>query len=205
MHTLSNIARRLNLEAGATHLPSLILLTDEKRVPNPHEAVAQLPAGSAVIFRHYSDPNRKKLAMSLRTICDIHGLLMIVSNDVKLAMDTGADGVHLPEYRIISPTLDILIWQRSRQGFLTGAAHTPSALRAALLMGVDAVLLSPVFPSVSHPKHFHLGLTRFMKLSRLVSVPIYALGGVNDITAKRLIGSGAAGIAAIGAIVNCIK
>ena len=203
--TLSNIARRLNFQAGATYLPPLIFLTDEKRLPDPREAASRLPIGSAVLLRHYRYPKRKELALSLKLICNTHGLQLIIADDIKLAIETGADGVHLPEHRLKSPTPDILRWRRTRLGFLTGAAHTPGALRAALWMGIDAALLSPVFSSASHRTDHHLGIIRFAKFCRMAPLPVYALGGINNITAKRLLGSGAAGIAAIGAIVNRIR
>jgi thiamine monophosphate synthase len=43
---------------------------------------------------------------------------------------------------------------------------------------------------------------RFIKICNSTRLPIYALGGINEISAKRLIGSGAVGIAAVGAIIN---
>ena len=204
-HTLSDFARRLNFEAGVSYLPSLLFLTDEKRLPDPREAVTHLPAGSAVLLRHYRSPNRKKLAQSLRSVCDKHSLSLIVADDTKLATEVGADGIHLPEYRLMSPTASILSWRHSRRGVVTGATHSPLALRAAFRMGVDAVLLSPVFASASHPKKPPLGVIRFAKLCRFSSLPVYALGGITGLSAKRLIGSGAAGVAAIGALVDGIE
>ena len=201
-YTISNIARRLNLDAGAAHLPPLILFTDEERMPMPQEIAPRLPAGSAVLLRHYNSPRRKNLAHMLRSICHTHTLLLIIADDMQLASEVKADGLHLPENRLMSPTTDILRWHRSGQGILTGAIHSPRALQQAQLLGVDAAFLSPVFNSASHTNRHPLGLMRFTKLCRYAAIPIYALGGIDEITAKRMIGSGAAGVAAVGAMIK---
>ena len=163
----------------------------------PQEIAPKLPAGSAVLLRHYNSPQRKDLAHMLRSICQTHTLLLIIADDMQLASEVKADGLHLPEYRLMSSTTDILRWHRTGQGILTGAIHSPRALRQAQKLGVDAAFLSPVFNSASHPNRQPLGLMRFTKLCRYAAIPVYALGGIDEITAKRMIGSGAAGIAAI--------
>ena len=200
VHTISKIARRLNLDARSTHLPSLILFTDDERLPNPQEIVPMLPAGSAVVLRHYNSPHRKSLARMLRSICTQQRLLLIISDDLPLAKDVKADGLHLPEYRLMLSALETRLWHSTGQGILTGAVHSPKALWRAQQLGVDAVFLSPVFNSASHPNRSPLGLMRFTKLCGYTGIPAYALGGIDKISAKRMIGSGAAGVAAIGAM-----
>ena len=200
--TISNIAHRLNFGADAAHLPPLVLFTDEERQPEPFASVALLPPGSAVLFRHYRFPARKRLALALRTFCDTRALFFIVSNDVDLALEVAADGLHLPEYRLKGPNRDIHKWRQFGEGFLTAAIHSPKALNNALRLEVDAAFLSPVFISASYPNKRPLGLMRFIKICNSTRLPIYALGGINDTSAKRLIGSGAVGIAAVGAIID---
>jgi thiamine-phosphate pyrophosphorylase len=88
-----------------------------------------------------------------------------------------------------------------RKRFLvTAAAHDlPAALRARRA-GVDAIVVSPVFPSRSPSAGRVMGVRAFATLARAVSMPAYALGGVDAHTARRLAGSGAAGLAAIEAL-----
>ena len=203
--TISNIAHRLNFCADATHLPPLVLFTDEERQPVPLSSITLLPPGSAVLFRHYDCPARKSLALALKTLCNTHSLLFIVSNDVDLALEVDADGLHLPEYRLKGPSRDIHRWQQYGEGFLTAAVHSPKALINALHLRVDAAFLSPVFFSASHPNKKPLGLMRFIKICKSTRLPIYALGGINDTSAKRLLGSGAVGIAGVGALIGQVN
>jgi thiamine-phosphate pyrophosphorylase len=50
----------------------------------------------------------------------------------------------------------------------------------------DAALLSPVFPTRSHPGGKVLGPLRFRLLAQRSPVPVIALGGLNPRAARRL-------------------
>jgi len=177
-------------------------MTDDKRAPDPTKFATLLPPGSAILLRHYRDPKRNQLAKELRSICDNHSLSLIIADDFELAMNVKADGFHLPEYRLKSPSTDIFKWRRTNNVILTAATHSSQTILKAIRLQVDAVFLSPIFRSPSHPRERPLGLMRFSNMCSTTKLPIYALGGVNDITARNLNGSGAAGIAAIGAIIG---
>ena len=74
-----------------------------------------------------------------------------------------------------------------KPGFLvTGAAHNETELLAACRADVDAALLSPVFPTASHPGTQTLGPLKFAALTNRASVPVYALGGATPATMQRL-------------------
>ena len=64
----------------------------------------------------------------------------------------------------------------------------------------DAVLLSPVFATRSHPGAPTIGPLRFARWVRESPIPVYALGGIDVPGARRLRHSGAAGFAAIGGL-----
>jgi thiamine-phosphate pyrophosphorylase len=66
--------------------------------------------------------------------------------------------------------------------------------------GVEAVVISPVFPSRSPSAGAPIGALRFRILVRTARLPVYALGGVNPRTARALKGCGAAGLAAVEAL-----
>jgi thiamine-phosphate pyrophosphorylase len=91
---------------------------------------------------------------------------------------------------------------RKTDRIVTAAAHSEPAIVAAAKAGVEAVLLSPVFPTASHPGGATLGVVRFARLAHLAAslgLFVYALGGVTDgAKIRRLAGSGASGIASIG-------
>ncbi len=175
-------------------LPPLFFVTDPARTPDPTAIAARLPQGSGVIYRAFGAADAPVVARALRRIADAHGLILLIGADERLASAAGADGVHLPQ-RLIGrgPRL-----RARRPGWiLTGAAHDGRAIKAAQVARLDAVFTSPVFASRSPSAHGELGPIRFASLVRQTRLPVYALGGVNRRTARRLLATGAAGLAAV--------
>ncbi len=199
--TLANLALHLNARRRrhGRGLPPLILVTDESRLPDPSAAVARLPVGAAILLRHYHDPDRAGLARRLKAIARRRRLVLLVGGDWRLAARVGADGVHLPEFLLRSGRLAPLLgWARRRHRLATGACHGRHALGLAAKMGLDAALLSPVFTTASHPGAAGLGAFHFATWARRAGLPVHALGGVTEITARQI--RFAAGLAAIGAL-----
>ena len=194
------IACALNGQAGLLKpLPPLFFVTDPKRTPDPAATAGRLPRGAGVIFRGFGAADAPEVGKALRAACDRAGLLLLVGQDPELALACGADGVHLPERALAdAPAL-----RRRRPDWrLTGAAHGAQALARAAGYGLDAALLSPVFESASPSAGAALGAAGFAALVAGAALPVYALGGVTDARAPELLGSGAAGLAAVDAIVE---
>ena len=179
-------------------LPETFLMTDDVRHPDPAPAIACLPAGSAVIFRHYGTTDRERLAQTLARLCRSRDILFLVAADARLARTVNADGLHLPETLAFSGPQTWRLWRKSNW-LVTAAAHSPAALERAGRAGADAALLSPVFPTQSHPGAPPIGPLRFAAWTRLSPVPVYALGGIIPaVRWRRLHNSGARGWASIG-------
>ncbi len=197
---LWDVARVLARDAAGVSrpprpLPPLLFFTDPLRTPRPWETAARLPAGAAVVFRHFGSEDARDAALRLRAVTAARGVLLLIGLDAALADAVGADGLHLPERCADqAPAL-----KAGRPDWLiTGALHAAGSPEAP---GFDARVLSPVFPAggasaATEP----LGLDGFRRRASASQVPIYALGGVDAANAERLIGSGACGLAGIGAI-----
>ncbi len=197
MQSLADQARRLKPPGGNMALPSLILMTDSRRLAEPEPIVSRLPRGSAVILRHYDDPDRAALADRLSRLCRRIGIRLLIAGDGRLAAAVSAGGMHLPETLIARAPRTWRLWRQPGQ-LVTAAAHSPAAMMGAARAGVDAVLLSPVFPTESHPGAPALGSLLFARWARNSPLPVYALGGVSANTIGRLVGSGTVGVATVG-------
>ena len=188
---LARRAARLALSRGSA-LPFLVLMTDDERLPDPIRAARALPPGSMVVVRSREDGRRKALAEEMMKVARARGLVVLIAGDAALALALGADGVHLSEARIGEAAQ-----LRARHPLIvTAAVHSLCALRRT--RALDAVFLSPVFPTASHPERKALSPMRAAAIVRLAGVPVYALGGVDAGNAGRL--TGFSGIAAIGAL-----
>jgi thiamine-phosphate pyrophosphorylase len=188
--------------AGAERaLPRLFLMTDRQRLADPETAVRALPRGSGVIVREPDRRHRRLLAARLAPLCRRRHLVLLIAGDPRLALCLGAAGVHWPESALRRHAA--AAGHRRRSTWLvTAAAHSAGAVRRAAAAGVDAIFISPVFPTASHPGAPCLGPLRFARLARLSPVLVYALGGITAAAVRRLKGAGAAGYAAVGALTN---
>lgn len=187
------MAARLAPEGSA--LPPLFLFTDPARVPDPVEAVRGLPPRCGVIYRHFGAPDRFRTARALRGACDAGGHLLLIAADPDLAAEAGADGVHWPRWMRMP-----LRHELRRHGLNTASAHSAVDAAKAARAGADIVFLSPVFRSESKSAGRALGPVRAGTIARATPCPVYALGGVTLTTAPYLVGTGIAGVAAVGAL-----
>ena len=160
-------------------LPALWLLSDERNDAGLEDALIRLPRGSGFIYRHYhlSDPDRYHRFQALRRICKACGHCVILADSAMTASEWGADGVY---------GAPLALWPRRKGLLQLVTAHSAREIAMAQRKGADAVLLSPVFPTRSHPGAPVLGPVRFRTLARLANVPVIALGGVTRSGARCL-------------------
>ncbi|MBV9420721.1 MAG: thiamine phosphate synthase [Alphaproteobacteria bacterium] len=167
-------------------LPPLVLMTDDERLPDPIAAARALPRGSMVVVRSRNAARRAEIAHRLPK-----NLIVLIANDPELAAACGADGLHLPETR----AGEAAHWRaRFPRWLITAATHTPRGANPH----VDALFLSPIFPTASHPGAASLNAARANRIARASQTPLYALGGITPANARLL--HGFVGIAAIGAL-----
>lgn len=198
--TLAKHRRRLNFPpprgGNGGRCALRIAVTDPARTPDPAAAAARLPPGAVVTFRHYDSPDRLRLGLELARVTRRRRQVLLVAGDHRLADRLGAAGLHLPEglarRGILAP---LLLWVHGRKAILTVAAHSPRALARAAALKADAALLSPVFPTRSHPGAATLGALRFSLWAGAARLPVVALGGMTSAAARRL--AHAAGIAGV--------
>lgn len=205
--TLANkslkLKRRSSRRRRSFQVSHLILMTDEERMPSPESFLSQLPRGASVILRHYSDQNRESLAVRLKDLCRRRGLHLLIGGDWRLAVRVDAYGLHLPA-REAAGDLEVgaRLWIRRQKKLLTVAAHNPRDVRRAGAIGANAALLSPVFPTKSHPERHHLGPVRCAAITRMAKIAIIALGGVTEKTFNAIYRTKCTGIAGISFILE---
>ena len=141
---------------------------------------------------------RLRLATALGDLCRTYGVSFIVNDDVDLAVETGADGVHLGR-----DDRD-LVDTRERLGAnaLIGVSCYDDLARArdAETMGADYVAFGRFFPSRTKPSAGSAGLEVLQRARQALTIPRVAIGGVDLNNAPSLIEAGADSVAVIGAV-----
>ena len=188
------MARRLNAGAPPCPVGGLILMTDDGIDADWVTSARQLPAGSAVIVRHRDARHRERLVRALIATCRPQRIRVIVADDVKLAMRTGADGVHLPERRMAQARG---VGAARSRWIITTSAHGCAGLARAQRLPIDVVLVSPFMPTRSHPGASVLGAVGLASLVSGCRIPVFALGGIDATNVVRLTPARVRGIALI--------
>lgn len=172
------------MRARQPHLPAIWLVTDARNDGALERIIARLPRGSGVIFRHYHLAGRERRARfeAVARAARRRGHVVVVARQVR---GWRADGVYrAPD----SPKLS------GKRGLILLTAHSLREIAAANRARCDAIVLSPVFATRSHPGAPTLGPVRFRLLAARALVPVIALGGM---TARRAQSLGAPRWAAI--------
>ena len=175
-------------------LPYIWLVSDARNDAALERILRRLPRGSGLIFRHYhlgQTERRQRFAKLKRLACS-RGHSVALSASPAEARRWGADAVYgSPRILARGPALIRLV-----------TAHNLRELAQAMRTRADAILLSPVFPTRSHPGQSALGPVRFRLIDARAKVPIIALGGMTERRARQL---GAARWAAVGGLCDEMK
>jgi thiamine-phosphate pyrophosphorylase len=179
-----------------------MLVTDSARLRGrslDHVVGAAVDGGVNIVqLREKSMPRPDliALAMRLHEILERRALLLI-NGDVDAAIDSGADGVHLPANGIS------IAEARDRIGpdmLISSAVHSLDEAVAAQREGADLLVLGSVFPSATHPGGAALGIDAVADICAQVRAPVIGIGGITSENAAAVMRAGATGVAAIGAI-----
>lgn len=120
---------------------------------------------------------------------------LVVNERLDVALACGADGVHLRGRSFEAVRVRAVAGPR----FLVGrSVHSVEDARTA--GPVDYLIAGTVWPTLSKPEgHPLLGSEGLRRIVEAAAVPVLAIGGVDASRLEALAGTGAAGLAAIGA------
>jgi thiamine-phosphate pyrophosphorylase len=152
-------------------LPHVWMITDVRNDARIEHALRRLPRGSGLVFRHYHLDHAARRARfdRLARIARAHGHLIALAGSAREALRWGADAAYGAPATVGSgPALLRLV-----------TAHSLREIAQARRARADAILLSPVFATRSHPGAPMLGPVRFRLLARHTQIPVIALGGMD--------------------------
>lgn len=157
-------------------LPQIWIVSDARNDAALERALAKLPRGSGLVFRHYhcDEPDRRQRFERLRRLAHAKGHLIALAGDARMARRWGADAAYGSAHTLAQGAAVTRLVTVHSLREMRGAARA------------DAVLLSPVFATRSHPGVAVLGPLRFRLLAARSRVPVIALGGMNRHAARRL-------------------
>ncbi|WP_231562482.1 thiamine phosphate synthase [Sphingomonas sp. 35-24ZXX] len=158
-------------------MPTLWLISDARNDALLERAIARLPRGSGLVFRHYHLPpeQRRQRFVQLAKQIRNRGGVIVLAGDTAMARRWRADGCYGAPVSGAGHGLIRLL-----------TVHDMRELaRANAMRGSAQTLISPVFATRTHPGGAHLGVPRFAALARLSRLPVIALGGMTRARAQQ--------------------
>ncbi|SDX56416.1 thiamine phosphate synthase [Paenibacillus sp. CF384] len=142
---------------------------------------------------------RVALAWRLRELCREHRIPFIVNDDVELALEVDADGVHVGQEDEAATTVRRLIGDNKLLGV---SAYDEREAEAAIRCGADYLGIGPLFSTrTKEDAKDASGLSVLTQMrERGMRIPIVGIGGITDGNAAEVIRAGADGISLISAI-----
>ena len=138
-----------------------------------------------------------KKAVEVKKICDRYNVPLIINDNVNVAVESGAAGVHvgaddMPVSEIRKMTGDKLI--------IGATAKTVEQAKKAEAEGADYLGVGAVFISGTKKNAIRITKEDLKAITSSVSIPCVAIGGITSENVTQLKNSGICGIAVVSAI-----
>ena len=176
---------------------SLVSAEDVERVTE------DLIAGGAKMIQYRAKGlGRSEMRKDLISVLAVAGrnrIPVIVNDDVYLAAETGADGVHVGKCDMAPVQIREILGPGSIVGLSINSAEELESAPVGLL---DYLAVSGVFPTETKEDVEVLGLEFLKEVCGSSILPVVAIGGIDFSNAAEAIDAGAAGIAVISAVLK---
>lgn len=182
----------------------LYAITDVAPERDPDSVLAtaqQILSGGAVLLQYRDKVSavdvRRSLAQQLLKLCRAQRVPLIINDDVDLAAEVDADGVH------IGKNDGSVEAARARLGNkIVGAScyNEFSRAVAAERAGADYVAFGRFFPSSTKPGAVQADLSLIRRAKAELTIPVAAIGGITVANASPLLDAGVDFIAVVHAV-----
>lgn len=132
----------------------------------------------------------RKLLVNSRTI-------FIINDYIDIARIVNTDGVHLGQYDTPPEIARQLL---GKDKIIGVSCHNLSQAVRAQNGGADYISIGPIFPTATKPEYKSIGLNLIRKTRKVIRIPLFFIGGINDSNINRALASGARRVAICRAI-----
>lgn len=139
----------------------------------------------------------RKEALAIQPLCRKYGVPFVLDDDVELAREVGADGVHVGQSDMACEKARAILGPDAIVGV---SAQTVEEAIAAEKAGADYLGVGAVFPTGSKADAVEVDKETVRAICSAVSIPVIAIGGITKENVSELKGLGLVGIAVISAI-----
>lgn len=136
-------------------------------------------------------------AKVIKKLTDKYRVPFIINDNVKVAIEADADGVHVGQSDMQAKDVRQLI---GKDKILGVSAQTVEQAVKAQDCGADYLGVGAVFSTSTKQDADTVSYDTLKEICNSVNIPVVAIGGINEANILKLIGSGICGVAVVSAI-----
>jgi thiamine-phosphate pyrophosphorylase len=170
---------------------------------NPEEVLREAIDGGITLFQYrekgescLEGKEKLELGKKLQWICRENGIPFIVNDDIELALELDADGVHIGQEDEDAAQVRKAIGDK----ILGVSVHNLGEAEKAKRAGADYFGVGPIFPTQTKKDTRAVRGTALIEELKDCEIPIVGIGGINTDNAVVVRKAGADGISVITAI-----
>lgn len=136
-------------------------------------------------------------AKAVKRLTDRYGVPLIINDNVQVALACNAAGVHVGQQDMEAQDVRALLGENKIIGV---TAKTVEQAQKAEQAGADYLGSGAVFGTLTKPDALPMTMERLRDITQSVSIPVVAIGGIEEHNLMMLKGSGVAGAAVVSAV-----
>ena len=157
------------------------------------------PAGIILREKDLSESEYKALAIKVIEICEKYNVSCILHNFVSVAIELNAKNIHIP-----LPALQKMTdKEKSFFEVLGASCHSVEEAVEAEKLGCTYIIAGHIFPTDCKKKVPPRGLTFLKEACESVSIPVLAIGGIDEKNIESIRETGAKGSCIMSGLMCC--
>jgi len=198
---ISRISRRDKIE----RISGLYVILDRQFLAGRDELdiAGQIIEGGTRVIQLRDKQSKKGelllIAQKLNELCSQAGVLFIINDYLDLAMAVDADGLHIGQEDLPLP----VVRRELPIDKIVGCSVTTLVQATkAQNQGVDYIAVGSMFPTTTKREATVVGVNILKELKQIVSIPLVAIGGINQNNVGEVVAAGADAVAVISAVLG---
>ena len=169
------------------------------QLPLPAAVEAAIRGGATFVQlreKHATADEIRQLAGEILPLCRAAGVPFVLDDEVDLALEVGADGVHVGQEDMACAEARAKLGPDKIVGV---SAQTVEEALAAEAAGADYLGMGALYPTPTKPDAVDVTFEELRRICDAVSIPVVGIGGLHAGTVAPLAGTGVAGAAVVSA------
>ena len=191
-------------DSASSKIKGIYVLADNTPAPQKNQidiARESLAGGAKLIqlrAKNLAKPEFLKLAQKISGLCRDNGALFIINDYLDVALEIGADGVHLGKDDISIPEAK----KRAQNLIIGRSTHSLEEAIEVEKQGADYIAFGAIFPTTTKGRPTPIqGTEKLKEVCAKIKKPVVAIGGINRKNLPSVKKAGASAAAFISEIV----